>query len=115
MKNTQKSELRKLLDMFEGAGFMVMHYQSIKMYQKDIRYVSYLIVSVKSERIKDAYKDFEDEKTSASAVCALLEEQDYRVRNCTLDKNLAYDYGGTFYLELIPPSENTKQVNGSSC
>jgi hypothetical protein len=95
----EKSELRKILDILEEAGFTVTYYRFAKDHPDCCS-----TVSVKSANIADAYDHFEAETAESGAVCALLEKQKYQVRKCVLNKHIAAHYGGTFLLEIIPPA-----------
>jgi hypothetical protein len=91
--NREMAELRKLLDLFEGAGFTVTYISA--------NYLShhFEIVLKSSSIIK--IEDFEHETATASTVANLVEENGYRITDYHIGSDVNAAYAGTIYFKII--------------
>jgi hypothetical protein len=87
------AELRKLLDLFEGAGFTVTYLLA--------SYLSHFFeIALKSSSITNI-DEFKNETATALEVVSLAEKNGYRVLNYNTN-GIISKYEGTIYLEIIP-------------
>jgi hypothetical protein len=109
--NTEMSELRKIFDLFEGAGFTVTYclmpiefFPLFETMPKEIKASSECFeIAIKSSSIKCAHKTLEEETAHASAIITLAENAGYQaVYFKKGDYINAYNYGGTILIHLIP-------------
>jgi hypothetical protein len=90
--NTEMAELRKILDMFEGAGFTVTYLRA--------NYFSCrFAIVIKSSSLTDI-EDFKHETATASAIVRLIEGNSYQITNYGTGPNVVSEYGGTICLEI---------------
>jgi hypothetical protein len=100
--NNEMSEARKILDLFEKAGFTVtyfLHYD----------WSNHFHLSIKSTMIKDIGKDREKEPAIAGDIIPIIEQNNYRLINFKTGVDVAGDYAGTIYFEIIPAGMDGKQ------
>jgi nucleoside diphosphate kinase len=88
--NEEMTELGKILDMFENAGFTVSYFQAY--------FLSRFDIAIKSESIKSV-DDFQHEKATAGEIVSLMEKNGYTVIKYSTPAHSLY---GTIYLEITP-------------
>jgi hypothetical protein len=92
--NTEMAELRKILDLFEGAGFTVTYLQADYLSRR-------FKIAIKSSSITEI-DQFEHETATAGRVIYLAEKNWYRVLNYCADiDEVLIKYEGTIYLEIV--------------
>jgi hypothetical protein len=91
--NSEIAELRKLLDMFEGAGFTMTDLHA--------RYFSHLFeITIKSSSITKL------KTATAGEIVSLVEKNGYRVLNYSTD-GIISKYEGTIYLKIAAREKET--------
>ena len=90
----EKSELRRILDLFEGAGFTITYYQEIES-------AEVYEIGMKSTVIKDIR--VENEPAGAGEIAALVNSGKYRLTDYKTSG--VAKYGGTVYIMIqkVPP------------
>jgi predicted nucleotidyltransferase len=96
--NNEMVELRRILDLFEGAGFTVTYVRT--------RYSAHSFeITIKSETIDegnstvDAYKN---EPADISGIANLFEKTGYEIIKYEKKWDVVTKYLGTIYLEIAP-------------
>jgi nucleoside diphosphate kinase len=96
--NAEMAELRKILDLFEGAGFTVTHLSAFYLSRR-------FEIAIKSSSIITFY-DYEKETAKAGNVITLMEKNGYRVSTYRTT-GAAAEYAGTMYLEIDSGEKET--------
>jgi hypothetical protein len=94
--NEKKSEARKILDMFEEAGFTVtyfLHYETENYTENSIQ------ISIKSAGLNALC---EEEPARAGDIIALIEKNNYRLMSFKTGPGILGEYAGTIYFSMTP-------------
>jgi hypothetical protein len=97
--NTEMAELRKIFDLFEGAGFTITYLSAHPSGRFDL--------AVKSSSITNI-EDYEKETAAAGDVISLMERNGCRVLTYRT-AGIAAQYAGTMYLEIGPDERNLER------
>jgi hypothetical protein len=98
MNNKEMDELRKIVDLFDGAGFTIVYFLA--------RYYSHsFTIVIKSGSIVDNERtadDYKNEQAGIAGIVTLFEKTGYEIIRYEKKWNVVAEYSGTIYLEIVP-------------
>jgi hypothetical protein len=98
----EKSKMREILDMFEGAGFTVTYF-----YHRES--MNYFQISIRSNGIKDSVPDYREGPEIVGDIITLIKKYHYRLTYFKTGPGVVSDYAGTVYFAMIPAGTATRE------
>jgi hypothetical protein len=105
--NSEMAELRKILDLFEGAGFTVTDLQAnyfSRFFEIAIKSSSITEIDLDQFELETETDEFELETATAGEVVSLVEKNGYQVLDYCTDGVIS-KYEGTIYLKIASKEE----------